>query len=366
MKAWEKLTTHVLSKRVHVCYKQPSNTHSKQATKMNSAPRTLSLIFHGNCIDGWFSACILRAPYVATHNINYYPISPNLSHTWPSAAVLAGTDILMTDVTVPETVLAAWEGIATSVRCIDHHATSAPQLKCAHREHNCIHDTEACATLLAWRHVFGTSADAPDWVHQIDRIDRWHNVTREDRAIREHLHMIAQLPVHGDIANALRLSTEYITACFLYPLAPHYLDELKAAGETALTAKEDAIRAILRNGGKVITIMPAMAEVWNLEPSWVGKRGFIIDTTGVVLDSTEAGHIAMNDYGAEFFINYRLKTYTSPATGITTKTYIYSARSKETVNLTEGGSILAGHPCSAGASLRVENDVDVVPFVISV
>lgn len=332
---------------------------------MNPAPRTLSLIFHGNCIDGWFSACILRVPYVATHIINYYPISPNLSHTWPSAAALAGTDVLMTDVTVPEKVLATWEGIASSVRCIDHHATSAPQLKCPSREHNCIHDTEACATLLAWRYVFGTTADAPAWVHQIDRIDRWYNVTREDRAIREHLHMIAQLPVYGDIANALRLTTEYMAACFAYPVMPQILDELNSAGETALVAKEDAIRGILRNGGKVITIMPAMAEMWSLDPSWIGKRGFIIDTTGTTLDSTEAGHIAMSDYDVEFFINYRIKTYIPPS-GVTTKTYIYSARSKETVNLTAGGSILAGHPCSAGASLRMENDSDVAPFVIKV
>jgi hypothetical protein len=333
---------------------------------MSSAPRTLSLIFHGNCIDGWFSACILRAPYVATHHINYYPISPNLSHTWPTLDRLAGTDILMTDVTVPEKILQSWEGIASSVFCIDHHATSAPQLKCAHREHNCIHDTEACATLLSWRYVFGQASVVPEWVYQIDRIDRWYNVTREDRAIREHLHMIAQLPVHGDISNAIRLTTEYIFAHVAYPVMPQHLDELKAAGETALVAKEDAIRGIIRNGGKVITIMPAMAETWHLDASWIGKRGFIIDTTGVVLDSTEAGHIAMNDYGVEFFINYRVKTYTSPATGITTKTYIYSARSKETVNLTEGGSILAGHPCSAGASLRVEADTEVIPFVISV
>lgn len=334
---------------------------------MSSAPRILSLVFHGNCIDGWFSAYILQGTYTATHTINYYPISPNMSHTWPTTEKITGTDVILADVSVPEGVLVEWEAVAASVFCIDHHATTAPQWKCAHRAGRCVHDTEACAALLTWRHVFGADCHVPEWIHQVDRIDRWHNVTRMDRVLREHLHTIAQLPVRGNVAEAIRLTNEYIVAHVTVPVYPQYLGAIIAKGETALSAKEDEIRAVLRGGtGKVVTIMPAMCEMWKLDPdAWVGKRGFIIDTTGIPIDSTEAGHIAMDDYGVEFFINYRLKTYTNPR-GVTTKTYIYSARSKDSVNLTEGGTIFSGHPCSAGASLRIEKEGAVAPFVFDV
>lgn len=326
------------------------------------ATPTVSIVFHGNCIDGWFSAYIAQGHYAMTHAIRYYPISPNLSHTWPKREEIAGTDVVMCDVSIPEKTLKTWDTVARSIFCIDHHATSESQWKSPARAHQCVHNTDACATLLAWRYFVAPSIPVPEWVHQIDRIDRWHNVTDEDRAIREHLYTIARLPVQGNISEAIRLTNEYIMMCTVYPVIPGPLDAIKARGVEMLREKEASINAVLRLG-KVITISSVICTAWCLSPEWIGTRGFIIDTTGHTLDSTEAGHVAMRDYNTHFFVNYRVKEYIN-SDGIPTKTYIYSARSKEGHDLTAGGSILAGHPCSAGASVTIQDDAAIPPFVL--
>lgn len=321
-----------------------------------------SIVFHGNCIDGWFSAYIVQSRYASTHSLRYYPISPNLSYTWPTHLQVADTDVVMCDVSVPEKTLATWDKTARSIFCIDHHATSESQWKNPARAHQCIHNTEACATLLAWRHYMHPTLPIPEWVHQIDRIDRWHNVTDDDRAIREHLYMIARLPVQGRFTEALNMTNEFVMACSLYAVIPAPFDAMKARGVEMLREKEAVTNTILRMG-KVVSITPMICTAWCLSPEWIGTRGFIIDTTGHVLDSTEAGHVAMRDYDTHFFVNYRVKEFIN-SDGIPTKTYIYSARSKEGHDLTAGGSILAGHPCSAGASITIQDDAAIPPFVL--
>lgn len=343
---------------------QATHRNSKMASSSPSemAKPIVSIVFHGNCIDGWFSAYIAQGRYAMTHTIRYYPISPNLSHTWPTAEQIANTDVLMCDVSVPEKTLTKWDASARSIFCIDHHATSESQWKNPKREHQCVHSTDACATLLAWNYYMPLSVPIPEWVHQIDRIDRWHKVTDDDRAVREHLYTIARLPVQGNIDEAMRLTNEFVLACTLYPVIPAPLDAMKARGVEMLREKEAATNAILRMG-KVVTITSVICSAWCLSPEWIGTRGFIIDTTGIVLDSTEAGHIAMRDYKTHFFVNYRVKEYIN-SDGVPTKTYIYSARSKDGYDLTAGGSILAGHPCSAGASVTIQDDAAIPPFVL--
>jgi hypothetical protein len=322
----------------------------------------ISLVFHGNCIDGWFSAYVAYMHFKNLnneYNINFYPISPNLSFTWPSSDTLRNTNVVITDVMVPDTTFTLWKSIALSILCIDHHATS--KSLCEANSHICIHDTSACATLLTWHHFF-QGYPVPDWIYQIDRIDRWDGVTDDDRVMREVLHPIALLPVNGMIDEAINESAHYVIAAseWARTYAPSYMVLLKEKGEKSLRVKEAHLTEILKSGS-VITVSADNATAWGLHDDWVGKTGFIINTTGVTLDSTEAGFMALNTYtDAEFFINYRLKTYVR-RDGFVEKTYIYSARARDGFDLTKG-SILAGHPCAAGASRMMGEGL--IPFVM--
>lgn len=311
--------------------------------------KQISLIFHGNCIDGWFSAYIIYRSWIqVTTNIAFYPISPNLAHTWPSLEQVTGTEIIMTDVSVPEETMVAWKSVAASFYCIDHHASSKDlmsSMSC------CLHDTGACATYLVWQ-VMHPGLPIPEWVKQIDRIDRWDNVTEDDRAMREILHQIALMPVKGCVADAICNSQIYILANDLATLGdPIQLNGMRHDGMIALREKEVRLANILERGSS-ITITKSIADVWQIPESWIDKTGFIIDTTGIILDSTEAGFLAFKqNESAEFFINYRVKDYFNRRTQLLERTYIYSARAREGFDLTSY-SLFAGHPCSAGASFK--------------
>ena len=74
-----------------------------------------TILFHGNCIDGWFSAyiaCSALTPQAS--NIKMYPISPSQTNTWPTAAEMAGTHILLVDVSVAQSYRTAWAAAGSS------------------------------------------------------------------------------------------------------------------------------------------------------------------------------------------------------------------------------------------------------------
>lgn len=317
-----------------------------------------SIIFHGNCIDGWFSAIVylMNTSAAAAGPVYYYPISPNLPWTWPKTESLRGHNVVITDVMVTQQILSEWRSVAASLFCVDHHESSRATV--AHHADCCVHDTSCCATTLMWKAVCPTRP-IPDWVEEIDRIDLWRNVTDDDRAIREVLHQIALLPVNRDTYRGYYEATAYILMREADPVNKAIFIQ---QGSAMLREKEDGLKGILTRGS-ITEITPELVVQWNLSAEWEGKKGFLIDTTGVTLDSTEAAHLALREHPeADFFVNYRLKTYVNRQ-GITEKTYIYSARSREGFNLTKG-SILAGHPCAAGASIMLTGVDDIIPFVV--
>jgi hypothetical protein len=318
-----------------------------------------SIIFHGNCIDGWFSAVVylLNTPASWGATVNYYPISPNLPWTWPKTESLRGHHVVVTDVMVTEAIMSEWRSVAASFFCVDHHESS--RATAVHHADCCVHDTMYSATALMWK-TLCPAQPIPDWVEEIDRIDLWRNVTDDDRAIREVLHQIALLPVNHDSYTAFTKAINYIQRRQADPASKAVFVE---EGSLMLKAKEDGLKGILTRGS-IVEITPERVVQWNLSADWEGKKGFLIDTTGVTLDSTEAAHLALKEHPeADFFVNYRLKTYINRQQ-ITEKTYIYSARSREGFNLTKG-SILAGHPCAAGASIMLTGVDDIIPFVIA-
>jgi hypothetical protein len=306
-----------------------------------------TFLFHGNCIDGWFSAYIAHAALKYSGNIDMYPISPSQTNTWPKN--MSGTHILLLDVSVQKEYRDQWikEG-ALSVNCIDHHATSIE-----HWPENCPINTESCAALQTWTHFYPTE-EIPLWLHHIDRIDRWDNPTYEDRCIREVLNTIAHKPVEKKIDEAFQMTEQFLQNVN----DPDGFRAIVDHGIQILVPKDAQLKNIL-SGGAIHRFTEDYINGWKLPAMWFDLHVFIIDNTGITFDTTEAAHLAFEEYPhMNIFINYRKKyDRFSKKT-----TYTYSARSRD-FDITEG-TILKGHPNAAGATL-VKGEHAILPFLLT-
>ena len=306
-----------------------------------------TFLFHGNCIDGWFSAYIAHSALKDTGNIEMYPISPSQTNTWPKK--MSGTNILLLDVSVEKQYRDQWmtDG-AISVNCIDHHATSIE-----HWPENCPINIESCAALQTWAYFY-PNKEIPSWLHHIDRIDRWDNPTYEDRCIREVLNIIAHKPVEKRMDEAFTLTEHFLE----HVNHPDGFKAIVAHGIQLLVPKDNQLKNILSTGD-IHHFTEDYINGWKLPPTWFDLHVFIIDNTGIAFDTTEAAHIAFEEYPhITVFINYR-KRYDK----FSKKTYYtYSARSRG-FNITEG-TILKGHPNAAGATL-VKGEIPILPFLLT-
>jgi len=314
-----------------------------------------TILFHGNCIDGWFSAYIAHSALKNTGTVNMYPISPSQTNTWPKTNEMAGTHILLVDVSVPEVYRVAWTtGGALSVNCIDHHASAVEHWPAGASPIN----TAACAALQTWQHFY-PAVPVPFWLHHIDRIDRWDNPSYYDRCIREVLNEIAHKPVQKKQAEAIAL-----TEIFLANMSTSIGQiSVLAQGKQILDKKDAALIGILSTG-TFHTFNQEYITGWSLPASWLGANVFIIDNTHITLDTTEAAHIIFELYPhVNVFINYRKKILYGKGPAAVEKTmYVYSARSRG-FNITDG-TILKGHPTAAGASL-IKGEAPMLPFLLS-
>ena len=283
-----------------------------------------------------------------------YPISPSQTNTWPKTDVMAGTHILLLDVSVAEVHREEWiNGGALSVNCIDHHASAVEHWPTG----ECPINVNSCAALQTWQHFY-PGTEVPFWLHHIDRIDRWDNPTYEDRCVREVLNEIAHKPVQKRTYEAFML-----TELFLVNMStPFGIMSVISQGRLILDQKDAALLSIL-NRGSFHTFTQEYVDGWNLPSNWLGANVFIIDNTHIVLDTTEAAHIVFQHYPqVDVFINYRKKVVYGRGPGAVEKTmYVYSARSRG-FNLTEG-TILKGHPTAAGATLIV-GEAPSFPFIV--
>ena len=315
-----------------------------------------TILFHGNCIDGWFSAyiaCSALTPQAS--NIKMYPISPSQTNTWPSIAEMAGTHILLLDVSVAASYRTSWTlGGALSINCIDHHASAVEHWPVGASPIN----TASCAAIQTWK-CFYPSMEPPFWLHHIDRIDRWDNPTYEDRCVREVLNEIAHKPVQGRQDEAFAM-----TEAFLMNMTNRETVAMVINQGKQILDKKDMVLAGILGNGRIHTLNHEYITAWNLPVSWLGANVFIIDNSSVSLDTTEAAHIVFQTHsGVDIFINYRKKImYGKGPTGVDKTMYVYSARSRG-FNLTEG-TILRGHPTSAGASL-IKEEVPMLPFLVA-
>lgn len=287
-----------------------------------------------------------------------YPISPSQTNTWPKTSEMAGTNIILLDVSVAEVHRNAWTaGGALSVNCIDHHASAVEHWPAG----ACPINTASCAAIQTWQRFY-PGVEIPFWLNHIDRIDRWDNPTYEDRCVREVLNEIAHKPVQKKMAEAFTM-TELFLANVNTPIG---LMMTIAQGKQILDQKDATLMAVL-NKGTFHTFTQEYVTGWALPASWLGANVFIIDNTNITLDTTEAAHIVFQHYPhVNVFINYRKKVLYGKASGGVPpqeKTmYVYSARSRG-FNLTDG-TVLKGHPTAAGASL-IKGEAPMLPFLLS-
>ena len=258
-----------------------------------------TILYHGNCIDGWFSAYIAYSSLKNQGTVTMYPISPSQTNTWPKMADMKGTNIILLDVSVAEVHRNTWiAGGALSVNCIDHHASAIEHWPVG----ACPINTESCAAIQTWMRFY-PSLEIPFWLKHIDRIDRWDNPTYEDRCVREVLNEIAHKPVQKKQAEAFTMTELFLTNMS----NPIGIMMVLAQGKQILDAKDASLMNILSTG-QFHTFTQEYITGWALPQSWLGANVFIIDNTNITLDTTEAAHIVFHNYPqSNAFISYRKK-----------------------------------------------------------
>lgn len=327
-----------------------------EMTVEQSVNESYSILYHGNCIDGWFSAFIAYTYYTSKNvGVTMYPICPGQPNTWPALDKLAGTHILLTDVSVEKEFREKWmNGGVLSIQCIDHHESSIQHWT---NEPNPIH-TECCATLLTFRYFFPEEEPAP-WILSIDRIDRWDNPTYEDRCLREMLNIIAHKPVQRQEKEAMAMTKEFMHIVEDEEKYQMFLEQ----GRQILLAKDEQLIGVLAQRGTFHKFNAHHITAWSLPQTWLNANVFIMDNTDITIDSTEAAQLVFEHYPmTDVFINYRVKTFfTKDAVPVKKQSVLYSARSRG-FPLTEG-TIFKGHPVSAGASIVI-GDTPILPFLL--
>jgi hypothetical protein len=318
-----------------------------------ASERQFSILFHGNCIDGWMSTYIAYSHLSRIGTVKLFPISPNQSHTFPKNPEISGTHILLLDVSVSEVYRNIWiEGGVLSIECIDHHESALEHWSI----HDCPINTASCAALQTWQ-IYYPELEIPDWLYCIDRIDRWDSPSYEDRCIREILNVIAHKPVINEYTEAFILTEQFINNISTEEGKYNIIN----CGKFILDQK-DAILLSILSKGSFHTFTEEYLAAWNLDESWLNKNVYIINNTDITLDTTEAAHLVFTHYPhIDVFINYRKKITHDKQTRTSKCSYIYSARSHG-FNITNGDSIFKGHKTSAGAAIPYTRDI-IMPFM---
>jgi hypothetical protein len=314
------------------------------------AEQKYTILYHGNCIDGWVSAYLAYSTLYTKGPVQLFAISPNQPRTWPTGQEMSGTNILMVDISVPEEYRKKWLAAgALTIMCIDHHATSTEHWTPA----ECPIHVESCAAIQVHTFFF-PDMPIPGWLAAVDRIDRWDNPTEEDRCMREVLSYIAHKPVSGALEEAIMLTQKFIMDMENPEAVAAYL----AQGKEVLHQKDEHLKQLMFSRGRMVSITPEMATAWQLPANWAYLTIFVVDNTGITMDTTEAAHLFFSvQKGAPVFINYRKQTYP----GKPFPQYTFSARSRD-FDMTQG-TILKGHPSAAGASIIAKSGV-CLPFVL--
>lgn len=121
-------------------------------------------IYHGNCADGFGSACVVRR--ALGEDVEFYPgVYQN-----PPPDV-TGKHVILVDFSYKRPVLEAMIKVAASVLILDHHKTAEADLKDLPGA-TVVFDQEHSGAVIAWRHYFPGKA-VPKMLMYIEDRDLW-------------------------------------------------------------------------------------------------------------------------------------------------------------------------------------------------
>lgn len=322
-------------------------------------PLNLNIIFHGNDIDGWMAAYIISVVKGPTAtSINFFPVSPTKQTSWPSPYLIQNSITYIVSTVPTLELLTEYDKATHTLFVIDHHASSKETLH-NFNSHAKVHKTSQCSTELVYK-LFFPSLPVPEWISLVDRLARWQTPSLEDKALREILHPIACMVLNNSIETVLEKTHKFL-GNFANILEKN---ELVRYGLSILSIKDETLANILKKG-QVFEITNMNVSTWNLPTHWTGKNVFVLNNTGIVIDSTLASSkIFDENTDVDIFLNYRTREVVHPRTGLPVTEYSYSVRARNTsdINLIENG-VFAGHACAAGAKYYSGQGRE-LPFIV--
>ena len=324
-------------------------------------PRRI-IITHGNCNDGWCAATLFSQ--VSSDDSLFFAVSPSDRRTWPDPARLPSCEVVILDVSFPMEDMRAYAGVATragkSLKIFDHHPQAALLAIGEAIWAPCsIVSTDRCATWHVWSYLHPTEPH-PHWLHFLDDIDNWRNITIEHKALREVMHPIAKLAVDESPQMAL-VEMESL------------LEELEtdegwantfACGLEIHRSKMEELHSLIDICPKVQVVMADSP--WALPPEWLGTV-FVLHTGREYIGQAQFDTTA----GAELifetcplvnvFVNYHEVKWIKGGKQFRKLVYHARARDGSGINLTKCPA-LKGHAQAAGG--QVEGTGALMPFEI--
>jgi hypothetical protein len=219
--------------------------------------------------------------------------------------------------------------------------------------------TARCATWHVWSYLHPTEPH-PHWLHFLDDIDNWRNITLEHKALREVMHPIAKLAVDESPQTALVEMGLLITEISS--------DEGWAA---AICEGLATHRSKMEELHSLIDVCPKVQVVtadspWALPPEWLGTV-FVLNTGRQHIGSAQFDTTA----GAELifetcplvnvFVNYHEVRWIKGGKQFRKLVYHARARDGSGIDLTKC-PVLKGHAQAAGG--QVEGTEALMPFEI--
>lgn len=126
-------------------------------------------IYHGNCMDGFASAVIVK------HNKSETELFAGVYQTPPPD--VEGRDVILVDFSYPKAVLLPMLEVCSSMVILDHHKTAAADLlELKHPKLYTIFDMERSGASITWDYfhrAVGATSNRPELVNIIEDRDLW-------------------------------------------------------------------------------------------------------------------------------------------------------------------------------------------------
>lgn len=247
-----------------------------EAVVASSSTRPIADVLYTG-IGGLVSAHVLMwCPVSMTHGLRFTHVNPTNADSWPTTEYLSRTDVYILNLQVPEEKLLAYTRDIARVFVCPTTET--------------LYEYVAHPTM---RHII------PPIIKSVDRINLWLKMTKEDMWLREILHNLVLISQKEGIWPTLH------SLSILMIVTPEA--KRNQMGKELYDQKVIHVSRLMAGcKDDVVCLDAAMVKAWNVPESWEGRKGVLLDTTGIHnFDTTMAAEIAFEKYkGVDFFVNY--------------------------------------------------------------